>query len=121
MRTPDYAGFQLLALNDYSGQGSALVGVLNVFWEEKGYCTSKEWRNFCAPVVPLAKFPKFIYADGDTVAVDFELYNASESALPNASVKYVMNTDGKNILEETYRLGQVPLGKNIVMPSVAKK
>ncbi|WP_287212149.1 sugar-binding domain-containing protein [Muribaculum sp.] len=121
LRTPDYAGFQLLALNDYSGQGSALVGVLNVFWEEKGYCTSKEWRNFCAPVVPLAKFPKFIYADGDTVAVDFELYNASESALPNASVKYVMNTDGKNILEETYRLGQVPLGKNIVMPSVAKK
>lgn len=28
LRTPDYAGFQLLALNDYSGQGTALVGVL---------------------------------------------------------------------------------------------
>ena len=31
LRTPDYAGFQLLALNDYSGQGTALVGVLDVF------------------------------------------------------------------------------------------
>jgi hypothetical protein len=36
LRTPDYAGFQLLSLNDYSGQGTALVGVLDVFWEEKG-------------------------------------------------------------------------------------
>ena len=35
LRTPDYAGFQLLALNDYSGQGTALVGVLDVFFEEK--------------------------------------------------------------------------------------
>ena len=37
LRTPNYAGFQLLALNDYSGQGTALVGLLNVFFEEKGY------------------------------------------------------------------------------------
>lgn len=35
LRTPDYAGFQLLALNDYSGQGTALVGILDVFFEEK--------------------------------------------------------------------------------------
>ena len=33
LRTPDYAGFQLLALNDYSGQGTALVGILDVFFE----------------------------------------------------------------------------------------
>jgi len=31
LRTPDYAGFQLLALNDYSGQGTALVGVLSAW------------------------------------------------------------------------------------------
>ena len=42
LRTPDYAGFQLLALNDYSGQGTALVGVLDVFFEEKGYINSAE-------------------------------------------------------------------------------
>ena len=46
LRTPDYAGFQLLALNDYSGQGTALVGVLDVFFEEKGYINSAEWRRF---------------------------------------------------------------------------
>ena len=57
LRTPDYAGFQLLSLNDYSGQGSALVGVLNVHWREKGYCTVDEWREFCSPIVPFACFP----------------------------------------------------------------
>lgn len=31
LRTKDYAGFMLLGLNDYSGQGTALVGPLNVF------------------------------------------------------------------------------------------
>ncbi len=49
LRTKDYAGFQLLGLNDYSGQGTALVGVLNVHWKEKGYCDAKDWTEFCSP------------------------------------------------------------------------
>ena len=49
LRTPDYAGFQLLALNDYSGQGTALVGLLDVFFEEKGYINAAEFRRFCSP------------------------------------------------------------------------
>ena len=51
LRTPDYAGFQLLALNDYSGQGTALVGVLDVFFEEKGFINAEHFSRFCsAPV-----------------------------------------------------------------------
>ena len=61
MRTPRYAGFQLLALNDYSGQGTALVGLTDVFFDDKGYMTSEEFREFCSPIVPLAKMPKFTY------------------------------------------------------------
>ena len=34
LRTPGFAGFQLLDLHDFPGQGSALVGVLDAFWEE---------------------------------------------------------------------------------------
>ena len=81
LRTKDYAGFQLLALNDYSGQGTALEGVLNVHWREKGYCTSQDWRQFCSPVVPLARFPKFVYTNADTLQVPIEVYNASDRAL----------------------------------------
>jgi beta-galactosidase/beta-glucuronidase len=31
MRTPGYSGIELLSLNDYPGQGTALVGITNVF------------------------------------------------------------------------------------------
>ncbi len=46
LRTHKLAGVQLLSLNDYSGQGTALVGVLNAFWEEKGYITAPEFKQF---------------------------------------------------------------------------
>ena len=76
MRTPHYAGFQLLSLNDYSGQGTALVGPLNVHWREKGYCTASDWREFCSDLVPLARFPRFTFQTTDTVRIGVSLYDA---------------------------------------------
>ena len=35
LRTPGFGGFQLLDLHDFPGQGTALIGVLDPFWEEK--------------------------------------------------------------------------------------
>ena len=57
LRTPGMAGFQLLGLNDFPGQGTALVGVLDPFWEEKGYVDGKEFSSFCSQTVPLIRFP----------------------------------------------------------------
>ena len=56
----------MLALNDYSGQGTALVGLLDVFFEEKGYINADEFRRFCSPTVPLARIPKFVYTNDET-------------------------------------------------------
>ncbi len=53
LRTPHMGGFQLLDLHDFPGQGTALVGVLDPFWEGKGYVTAKEYRRFCYSTVPL--------------------------------------------------------------------
>jgi hypothetical protein len=39
LRTPSYSGYQLLELHDYLGQGGALIGMLDAFWEPKGYAT----------------------------------------------------------------------------------
>ena len=95
LRTPDYAGFQLLSLNDYSGQGTALVGPLNVFWREKGYVDAREWYEFCSPIVPLARFPKFVYTADETLRVPVEVYNASSGTLSNARVTYELR-DSRN-------------------------
>jgi len=61
LRTPGLAGFQLLDLHDFPGQGTALVGVLDAFWEEKGYISPEEYKKFCNTTVPLARLKKRIY------------------------------------------------------------
>lgn len=85
LRTPGYAGFQLLALNDYSGQGSALVGPLNVHWHEKAYCRATDWREFCSPVVPMARLPRFVYTTADTISFGISLYNTTADAITTVS------------------------------------
>lgn len=53
LKTPGFSGFQLLDLHDFPGQGTALVGIIDAFWESKGLITPEEFRQFCSPIVPL--------------------------------------------------------------------
>ena len=98
LRTPGYSGFQLLGLNDYSGQGTALEGVLNVFWNEKGYISSSEWRQFCSQVVPLARFPRFVFSSCDTISVPIEIMNAGSSPIDSVLVRYRIKGDDGSVL-----------------------
>jgi hypothetical protein len=66
LRTPDYAGFQLLQLNDFTGQGEALVGLLDPFWNPKGDLSPEYFRQFCAPTVPLLRFEKYTWTSSET-------------------------------------------------------
>ena len=111
MRTPDYAGFQLLALNDYSGQGSALVGVLDVFFEEKGYIDAKTWRRFCSSTVPLMRTGKFIYTNNDTLKADIEIAHFGNANLNNATVSYsIRDKYGKLYSKGTWENKCIPIG-----------
>ena len=113
LRTTDYAGFQLLGLNDYSGQGTALEGVLNVHWGEKGYTTAREFSEFCRPIVPLARFPKFVYANSDTLRVPVEVYNAMYGHLRGVRTSYYLyNDSGKVVTGALLASGDIPLAKH---------
>lgn len=113
LRTKDYSGFQLLALNDYSGQGTALEGVLNVFWDEKGYVKAPEWREFCSDIVPLARFPKFVFSNTEEISVPVELMNASDSAIGMGWITYSIKDEKGNILYDGLFTNKViPVGKN---------
>lgn len=65
IRTRELAGFQLLDLHDFPGQGTALVGVLDPFWDEKPYIHAAAFRRFCAPIVPLALLGKRYWRTGE--------------------------------------------------------
>jgi beta-galactosidase len=60
LRTRGMSGYQLLDLHDYLGQGTALVGVLDTFWEPKGYATPEEFRRFNGETVPLARLTRAV-------------------------------------------------------------
>ena len=72
LRTPGMGGFELLDLHDFPGQGTALVGVLDPFWEEKGYVTAREYRRFCGATVPLARLAKRVFTTAETLEADLE-------------------------------------------------
>lgn len=116
LRTRDYAGFMLLGLNDYSGQGTALVGPLNVFWREKGYVDSTYWRQFCNPVVVMAEFPKFVFTGGELDSVNVDVYNALYgTTLRNATLYFsISNAVGKRIAVVT----EIPNGKTHNIASI---
>lgn len=113
LRTKDYAGFQYLGLNDYSGQGTALVGPLNVHWREKGYVDAREWTKFCAATVALARFPKFVYTNDEELVVPVEAYNAFSAKLVNAKVSWrITGGQQQEVAHGTLPVSTIPIGKN---------
>ena len=119
LRTKDYAGFQLLGLSDYSGQGTALEGALNVHWREKGYTSAKEWTEFCSPIVPLARFPKFVYTTADTLVVPLEAYSAFYGDIKELrNTFYVCDDSLKVMAGGQVSVRGLPLGKNTDLGTV---
>ena len=86
LRTPGLGGFQLLDLHDYVGQGTALVGVLDPFWEEKGYVKAGEWRQFCSETVPLARLTKRVFTTAERLAATVEVAHYGPVPLSNTPV-----------------------------------
>ncbi len=81
LRSDLISGFQLLDLQDYTGQGTALVGVLDAFMDSKGFITHDQWRTFCSEVVPLVEMEKYCYRGGDSFAGNALIYNYGGSDL----------------------------------------
>ncbi|MBE0655418.1 MAG: glycoside hydrolase family 2, partial [Bacteroidales bacterium] len=49
----------------FPGQGTALVGILDAFWDSKGFTSGEEFRQFCSTVVPLLWYDKAVYTNNE--------------------------------------------------------
>jgi hypothetical protein len=72
LRTLGMGGFELLALYDFPGQGTAPVGVLDALWNPKGYISAREFRRFCDRTVPLARLRKRVFTADDPIKARLE-------------------------------------------------
>ena len=122
LRTPSMAGFQLLDLQDYPGQGSAYVGILNAFMESKGLCTPSEWRQFCNDVVPLALLPAYTYTSGQQQQIEVKIANYSGRSLQGKTLHWIAgNMEGDLSIpagEGLLSVGMIPFEAPIVHTGV---
>lgn len=84
LRTKGMSGFQLLDLHDFPGQGTALIGILDAFWDSKGLVTPAEHRMYCSAVVPLVRFDQAVYTNHETFRATVEVANFGRSPLKKA-------------------------------------
>ena len=117
LRTPGFAGFQLLDLHDFPGQGTALVGVLDPFWEEKGYVSPEEYSRFCNQTVPLARLEKRVFAEGNTMSANIEVAHFGEIQLHQNPTWKILQ-DEKIIAEGTLGERNIPIENNIELGKV---
>ncbi len=113
MKTPEFSGFQLLDLHDFPGQGTALVGLLDAFWENKGIIGPDEFRSFCGSVVPLANFPKAVYLNSDTFEASACIANFTDAPIPQKRLEWTLsNKNGEELAKGTIDASVLNIGYN---------
>ncbi|MCC6698306.1 MAG: discoidin domain-containing protein [Candidatus Hydrogenedentes bacterium] len=111
LRTPGSAGFQLLSLQDFPGQGSALVGFLDALWNSKGVVNPDEFRRFCSETVPLLRMDKRVWTTGETFSAQAEIAHYGAAPLDRAQPRWLMSTaDGREVAAGCWAGRAVELG-----------
>lgn len=118
LRTPGLAGFQLLDLHDFLGQGTAPVGLLDAFWEEKGYITAGQWRRFCDTTVPLAVLKTRVFTTADPFNVDVQIAHYGPAPIENASLYWRIVSGSKIVKQGELPAGRLELGSAIPVGTV---
>ena len=120
LRTKDLGGFQLLDLHDFPGQGTALVGVLNSFWDEKGYISPEEYRHFCNSTVPLVRMKKRIFTNDETFEASAEVAHYGEKTIVDCTPEWkVTNRKGEVVVKGEFSKTDIPVGNGFRIGKIA--
>lgn len=120
MKTAGCSGFQLLDLHDFPGQGTALVGLLDAFWDSKGVTDAESFRQACSPVTPLVRFPKAVYTADETFTAAVEVANFTDRALTDQSVTWSLkDKDGKELGKGSIACPALSVGLNKLSETIA--
>ena len=120
LRTPGGSGFQLLALQDFPGQGTAIVGILDAFWDSKGLIKPEDFRRFCSVTVPLIRMPKHVYYNNETFKADVEVAHFGAEELKGAQAVWIIrNNEGKVVASGELSQSDIPVRSGIKLGSIS--
>jgi beta-galactosidase len=112
LRMPGIAGVQLLDLHDFPGQGTALVGVLDAFWDSKPYCTFGEYRRFYNTTVPLVRLSRRTWANDETLEAEVEIAHFGAAPLNTVRPYWkVVDSAGRIVAGDDLPAASIPLGQ----------
>ncbi len=113
LKTPSFDGFQLLQLQDFPGQGTALVGLLNAFWESKGVISAQEFSQFNSELVPLLRFEKAVYEGGESFKASIEVANFYKE-LENQTLEWtITDATGMEVKSGSVTGLELSIGNNL--------
>jgi GH18 family chitinase len=122
LRTPGMGGFQLLDLHDFPGQGTALVGVLDAFWDSKGYVTAEQFRRFAGETVPLARLDRRVFTTAETLGADVEVAHFGRAPLVGARPAWrLVRDDGRTVARGALPARDVPVDNGVALGRVDVK
>lgn len=105
LKTTGFGGYQLLSIQDFPGQNTALVGILDSFMDDKdGGFTSDEYKSFNSPVVALARIPKYMYNASDFFNAEAVMTNYSEDDITSVSASWSIAHEDGTVIKE----GELP-------------
>jgi hypothetical protein len=111
-RTRGYAGFSLLDLHDYPGQGTALIGLLDAFWDLKGLIEPATHKGYAGATAPLLRLHKRTYTQNERLAASVDLSHFGPLDLPNAEARWtVTHENGACMASGTLPVRSVKTGE----------
>ncbi|SHK13656.1 Beta-galactosidase/beta-glucuronidase [Reichenbachiella agariperforans] len=119
LRTEQMAGFQLLDLQDFPGQGTALVGVLDAFMDDKEVVSREQWLQSCNNVVLLMEFPKYVWTNTETFESQLKIANYSNQTLTGDILWRLVDKKGNVIQEGHFDQQEIPNGRLNTIGSIA--
>ncbi|MGA2253376.1 MAG: discoidin domain-containing protein [Thermoguttaceae bacterium] len=112
LRTPNYPGFSLLDLHDYPGQGTALIGPLDPFWDSKGFVTPEQHTRYCGPSVPLLRLKKRTFTSDESLTAEAEIAHFGPRDLVAVMPQWIIRDEkGSIVADDTLPPRDIPTGK----------
>lgn len=112
LRTAGHAGFSLLDLHDYPGLGTSLIGLLDPFWDSKGFVKPEIHRQYCGPTVPLLRMKKRTFTTDDTFTATVDIAHFGPRDIENAQPHWSLRDEqGREVASGSLTTTTVPTGR----------
>lgn len=110
LRTPGMAGYHLLQLNDFPGQGTSPVGIVDVFWDPKPYVTAEEFRTYQSDRTFLLRTQSLTWTNNQTFEGELQFANFGACELKDVQVAWKLAFPDGSVFEKGSFGVSIPVG-----------